>query len=152
LADSSAKILAVRFGDTGKAVQTALIEQILDAHADIDIIAGTAVTAEAAVSVLRTRGLSDHIKVVAYYFTPEVYRQIKRGNILCAPTDSPVIQGRVAVDQIVRMLEHQSYHQKVGPHIKVIDSSNVESFERSTSLAPAGFRATYSINVRLRVH
>jgi protein TorT len=152
LAESSAEILAVRFGDTGKAVQTALIEQVLDARADIDIIAGTAVTAEAAVQVLRIRGLSDRIKVVAYYFTPEVYRQIKRGNILCAPTDSPVIQGRVAVDQMVRVLENQAYRQKVGPHIYVIDSSNVESFDRSTSLAPAGFRATYSINVRLRVH
>jgi protein TorT len=40
----------------------------------------------------------------------------------------------------------------VGPHIYVIDSSNVGSFDRSTSLAPGGFRATYSINVRLRMH
>ena len=152
LAGSSAQVLAVRYGDTGKAVQTALIEQVLDAHEDIDIIAGTAVTAEAAVKVLRIRGLSDHIKVVAYYFTPEVYREIKRGHILCAPTDSPVIQGRVAVDQMVRVLEHKPYHKKVGPHIYVIDSSNVGSFDRSTSLAPGGFRATYSINVRLRMH
>lgn len=152
LAASAAKILTVRYGDTGKAVQTALIEEVLDAHADIDIIAGTAVTAEAAVKVLRSRGLSDRIKVVAYYFTPDVYREIKRGNILCAPTDSAVIQGRIAVDQMVRMLERKPFHKKVGPHIYVIDSSNVGSFDRSTSLAPGGFRATYSINVRLRMH
>jgi protein TorT len=152
LAGSSAEILAMRFGDTGKAVQTALIEEVLDAYAGIDIIAGTAVTAEAAVRVLRIRGLSDRIKVVAYYFTPEVYREIKRGHVLCAPTDSPVIQGRVAVDQMVRVLEHESYHQKVGPHIYVIDGSNVGSIDRSTSLAPGGFQATYSINVRLRMH
>jgi protein TorT len=150
LAESSAEILDVRFGDTGHAVQAALIEEVLDAHTEIDIIAGTAVTAEAAVRVLRARGLSDRIKVVSYYFTPEVYREIKRGNILCAPTDSPVIQGRIAVDQMVRILERESYHRKVGPRVYVIDSSNMESFDRSTSLAPAGFWPTYSINVRLR--
>lgn len=152
LAESSAEILAVRYGDTGKYVQTALIEEVLDTHMDIDIIAGTAVTAVAAVKVLRVRGLSDRIKVVAYYFTPEVYREIKRGRILCAPTDSPVIQGRVAVDQMVRVLAHEPYHKKVGPRIDIIDSSNVNSFDRSTSLAPGGFRATYAINVRLRMH
>lgn len=83
LAESSAEILAVRYGDTGKYVQTALIEEVLDAHVDIDIIAGTAVTAVAAVAAVkvpRIRGLSDRIKVVAYYFTPEVYREIKRGH------------------------------------------------------------------------
>jgi protein TorT len=152
LAGSAASIVDIRYGDTGKAVQTALIEKVLDTHADIDIIAGTAVTAEAAVKILRIRGLSDRIKVVAYYFTPEVYREIKRGRILCAPTDSPVIQGRIAVDQMVRILEHKPYRKKVGPHIYMIDSSNVGSFDRSTSLAPGGFRATYSINVRLRTH
>ena len=152
LAESSAEILIVRYGDTGKYVQTTLIEEVLDTHADIDIIAGTAVTAVAAVKVLRMRGLSDLIKVVAYYFTPEVYREIKRGNILCAPTDSPVIQGRIAVDQMVRLLEHELCHKKVGPRIDVIDISNVDSFDRNTSLAPGGFRATYSINVRLRMH
>jgi protein TorT len=152
LAGTAAEITAVRYGDTGKAVQTALIEEVLDAHADIDIIAGTAVTAGAAVKVLRIRGLSDRIKVVSYYFTPEVYREIKRGHILCAPSDSSVIQGRIAVDQMVRILEHRPYQKKVGPHIYVIDSSNVGSFDRSTSLAPGGFRATYSINVRLRTH
>jgi len=152
LKGSAAQIVAVRYGDTGRAVQEALIRQVLDAHADIDYIAGTAVTAGAAVKILRVRGLSDRIKVVSYYFTPEVYRGIKRGHILCAPTDSPVIQGRIAVDQMVRILEHKPFHERVGPHIYVIDKDNISSFDRRTSLAPGGFRATYSTNVRLKAN
>jgi protein TorT len=94
--------------------------------------------------------LSDRIKVVSYYFTPEVYRGIKRGHILCAPTDSPVIQGRLAVDQMVRILEHKPYHKRVGPQIYIIDRHNVDSFDRETSLAPGGFRAIYTTNIRLK--
>jgi protein TorT len=150
LSDSALNITAVRYGDTGRNVQAALIRQVLDADSDIDYIAGTAVTAGAAAKILRIRGLSDRIKVVSYYFTPEVYREIKRGHILCAPTDSPVIQGRIAVDQMVRILEHKPYHKSVGPHIYVIDGNNIDVFDRETSLAPGGFRATYSTNVRLK--
>ena len=150
LSDSAAEIIAVRYGDTGRTVQTALIQQVLDTCTDVDYIAGTAVTAGAAVKILRDRGLNDRIKIVSYYFTPEVYREIKRGHILCAPTDSPVIQGRIAVDQMVRILEHKPYHEKVGPHIYIIDENNINTFERETSLAPGGFRATYSTNIRLK--
>jgi periplasmic protein TorT len=151
LSDSAAKIIAVRYGDTGTIVQAALIQQVLDVQTDdLDYIAGTAVTAGAAVKILRERRLSDRIKVVSYYFTPEVYREIKRGHILCAPTDSPVIQGRIAVDQMVRILEHKPYHEKVGPHIYIIDKDNIGSFDRETSLAPNGFRATYATNIRLK--
>ncbi len=147
---SSADIIAVRYGDTGRTVQAALIREVLDTHTEVDYIAGTAVTAGAAVKILRRRGLSQRIKVVSYYFTPEVYREIKRGHILCAPTDSPVIQGRIAVDQMVRILEHKPYHKRVGPHIYIIDKDNIDSFDRETSLAPSGFRATYATNIRLK--
>jgi hypothetical protein len=52
---------------------------VLDSHPDINFIAGTAVSAEAAVQVLQKRKLEQQIKVIAYYFGPGVYRGIKRG-------------------------------------------------------------------------
>jgi protein TorT len=148
LEGSTARIVATRYGDTGKVAQTKLLGEVFDTHPDIDYVAGTAVTAVAAVRTLRLRGMSQRTKVVSYYFTPEVHREIKRGHVLAAPTDSAVIQGRVAVDQLVRVLEHKPYMKQVGPHIDVIDSTNVDAFDRSTSLAPDGFRATYTVNVR----
>ena len=140
------EIVATRYGDTGKTVQGKLVEEVLDKHPDIDYIVGTAVTAEAAPSILRKRKLSKKIQIVAYYFTPGVYRAIRRGQVLGAPTDSAVIQGCIAVDQVVRILEKKDYMKHVGPKLQVIDGSNVNTFERNTSLAPNGFRSTYTVN------
>jgi protein TorT len=147
VAGSAVEIVAVRYGDTGKATQTALIEDVLNIHPDIDYVAGTAVTAVAAAKVLRIHGLGKRVKVMSYYLTPEVYRGIKRGHILGAPTDSPVIQGRIAVDQLVRLLEHKPCLKNVGPRVFIVDSRNADTFDHSASMAPSGFRATYAVNI-----
>ena len=84
--------------------------------------------------------------MLAYYFTPPVYQGIKDGTILAAPTDSAVIQGRIAIDQVVRILENKPYEKHVGPALYVIDSSNVNSFDKASSLAPDDFKPTFSVN------
>ncbi|MGF1607752.1 MAG: TMAO reductase system periplasmic protein TorT [Kiloniellales bacterium] len=146
VADSAIQVVETKYGDTGKEVQSKLVEDTLEAHPDIEYIIGTAVTAEAAVSILRARGLSDQVKIMSYYFTPGVYQGIRRGQILAAPTDSAVIQGRVAIDQAVRILEGKDHLQHVGPALYVIDSSNIESFDRASSLAPDDFQPTFAVD------
>ncbi|MBT3341910.1 MAG: TMAO reductase system periplasmic protein TorT [Gemmatimonadetes bacterium] len=140
------EVVATRYGDTGRKAQEALLNEVLDADEDLDYIVGTAVTAEAAVTILRNRGLSDRVQVISYYLTPGVYRGIRRGRILASPTDSAVIQGRIAVDQLVRVLEGKPVLRHVGPRLRIIDQQNIGSFDRGTSLAPSGFRPTYTIN------
>ena len=144
--DSDIEIVDTKYGDTGKEVQLKLVEDVLEANPDIAYIAGTSPTAEASVGLLRDRGLTDKIKVIAYYFTPPVYEGIKAGTILAAPTDSAVIQGRIAMDQMVRILEGKPYEKHVGPALYVIDSSNVNSFDKQSSLAPDDFKPTFSVD------
>ncbi len=139
-------VVTTQYGDTGKNTQSKLIEDVLDQYPHIDYIVGTAVTAEAAPRILRQKKRDEQVKIMSYYFTPGVYRGIKRGQILCAPTDSAVIQGRIAIDQVVRILEKKDYLKHVGPVIQVIDVNNIDAFERGSSLAPDGFRATYNVN------
>ncbi len=146
IANSDIDIVETKYGDTGKEVQLKLVEDTLEANPDIQYIVGTAVTAEAAVGLLRARGLSDKIQIMSYYFTPGVFQGIKRGQILAAPTDSPVIQGRVAIDQAVKILEGKPYEKHVGPALYVIDSNNVDTFDRSSSLAPDDFKPTFTVN------
>jgi protein TorT len=140
------EVVATKYGDTGKEAQLALLEDVLTAQPDVNYVVGTAVTAEAAVQLLRDRGLDDKVKVVSYYLTPGVYDAIKRGQILAAPTDSAVIQARIAVDQAVRILEKKDYTKHVGPALEVIDDKNVKTFDRASSLAPDGFKPLFTVD------
>ena len=143
--EGAIEVVDTKYGDTGKEAQLALLEDALTAHPDINYIVGTAVTAEAAMQLVRDRGLEDKVKILSYYFTPGVYEGIKRGRIMAAPTDSAVIQGRVAVDQAVRVIEGKEFQKHVGPALYVIDSSNVNNFDRDSSLAPDGFKPEFSV-------
>jgi protein TorT len=142
---SAVEVVETKYGDTGKEAQSALIEDTLSAHPDIAYIVGTAVTAEAAVPILRSRGLDGEVKVVSYYYTPGVHQGITRGQILAAPTDSTVIQGRIAVDQAVRLLEGKEVHKHVGPALFVVTQENIGEFDPSSTLAPDGFRPVFSV-------
>ena len=145
LADSSAEIVVTKYGDTGKEIQLILIEEALEERPDVDYLVGSAVTAGAAVSVLRAKGLSNRIKILADYFTHAVYRGIKRGKILAAPTDFAIVQGRLGIEQAVRVLEGKLSLKHVGPAITLVDSNNVNEIGTGQSLAPATFSPTVII-------
>ena len=143
--DSAAIVLEPRYGDTGKETQLKLVEDVLQANPEVTYIAGTAVTAEAAQGLIRERGLTDSVNLLSFYMTPGVYSGIKRGFILAAPADSMVIQGRVAIDQAVRILEKKDYVKHVGPKIFVVDPSNIDNVERDNILPPADFKPTFIV-------
>ena len=141
------EILVAQHGDTGSAVQANLVEAALDRYAgELDCIAGTAVSAEATVKILRRRGLADRIKILSYYYSPGVHRGIRRGDIAAAPSDLTVVQARIAVDVMVRMLEKRDYYKHIAPRVMVVDRDNIRNWDTSTTLAPRGFRPIFSIN------
>ena len=145
LEGTAVEIVDVKFGDTGKEAQSVLVEDALAANPDIDFIVGTAVTAEAATSILRDRGLDSDIAVVSYYFTPGVHEGLVSGRILAAPTDSPVIQARVAIDQAVRALEGLPFEKHVGPELFVVDVDGIDAFDSTSTLAPDSFSPVFSV-------
>lgn len=136
-------IVDTSFGDTGVAAQGKLLNATLDRHKNIDYVVGTAVTAEAAVQVLRERQLS-RVKVISYYFSPGVYRGIQRATIVAAPTDQPALQARLAVDLAVRALEKKDYLRHVSAPVLLVEQDNVKRFDVGSSLAPPGFRPIFS--------
>ena len=141
---SAIKVLEPKYGDTGKEVQAKLVEDALQAAPNIRYVAGTAVTAEAAQGLIRERGLKGKVDLLAFYMTPGVYEGIKRGLIMAAPADSMVIQGRIAVDQAVRILEGKDYFKHVGPKIFVVDSANIATVPQANILPPDGFKPVFN--------
>lgn len=142
---SALEILEPRFGDTGKETQLKLVEDVLQATPDVRYIAGTAVTAEAAQGLIRERGLKGKVDLLAFYMTPGIYSGIKRGFVMAAPADSMVIQGRIAMDQAVRLLEGKSLTKHVGPKIFVVDGTTLGSVQRENILPPKGFKPVFAV-------
>ncbi len=142
---SAVEVVETKYGDTGKEVQAALVEDTLEAHPDVNYVVGTAVTAEAAIPILRDRGVTDQVKILSYYFTPGVDQGLRRGQILAAPTDSTVVQGRIAMDQAVRILEGQDYFKHVGPALTVVTKDDIATFDATSTLAPDGFAPVFRV-------
>lgn len=139
ISDSSVEIAITKYGDTGREVQVLLVEEALSEVPDLDYIAGSAPTAEAAVSILRARGQEGQVQIVSDYMTHAVYRGIYRGKILAGPTDFPVLQGRLAIEFAVRAVEEKLIHRHAGPEIVGIDQDRITQALLSETLAPASF-------------
>lgn len=137
IAGSRIVIRTTAWGDTGKAVQRNLLQRALDKHPDLKFVAGNALMAEAAISVLRERGLQDSVGIVSTYFTPAVHRGILRGRILAAPTDAPVLQGRLSIGLAVDLLEKRPTRRHFGPLVRTLHANNIETLEIGDSLPPS---------------
>lgn len=147
IAGSAVEIVATMWGDTGKEIQRTLVQKALDQNDDLDYIVGNALMAEAAISVVRKRSLTERTAIVSTYFTHGVSRGIKRGRIVLAPTDAPVVQARISINQAVRILEGLAYEKHVGPAIRILTRETVREENLAESLAPPTFLPTFRVNL-----
>lgn len=136
IAGSRIALRATAWGDTGKATQRNLLQQVLDDHPEVRYVVGNALMAEAAISVLRERGLQGRIDVISTYLTPAVLRGLVRGRILAASTDAPVLQGRMSLGLAVDLLEKRQTRRHIAPIIKTLSTSDMQSIETADSLPP----------------
>ncbi len=145
IARSAVRIVAVSSGDTGRAIQRRLVEEVLDAHPEIDYLVGNAPMAEVAIAELRRRGLENHVAIVSSYVTPGVYSGLLRGRILVSVTDFPVLQGRMAVRQALRALEGLALESHIGPEVELVDAELLRRYPTEWMLPPAGFVPVYEV-------
>ncbi|HCH22667.1 MAG TPA: TMAO reductase system periplasmic protein TorT [Oceanospirillaceae bacterium] len=148
LVSSSANIVSVKWGDTGKEIQRNLLQEVLQDTTELDYIVGTALTADAAVGELLNKNLRGKIQIISTYMTQNVLRGIKRGHILAAPNDAPVLQGQLAVEQAIRVLEKNLTRKHIGPSIELVDASNIANFNQTSVLPPPIFWPTFTVPAR----
>ena len=135
----------VRHGDTGRSIQRQLVEEVLDAHPQLDYLVGNAPMAEAAVAEVRRRQRADSVGIVASYVTPGVHSGMVRGRILASVTDFPVLQGRMAVRQALRALEGLALEPYIGPRVELVDAERLKQYPIDWMLPPAGFVPVYEV-------
>lgn len=142
---SAVQIVETKYGDTGKEVQSRLIEDLLQTHKNVDYIAGNAVTAEAAVPVIRARGMTEKTKIVSVYLTPGVYQGLRNKTIEAANVSPIVTTARIAIDQAVRLIEKKPVMTNVGPFGRVYTAAEIKDLDASIVLAPASFKPTFRV-------
>ena len=141
IAGSQVQIVDVALGDNDIEVQRNLLQEMLERHPDIDVVAGTAIAAEAAMG--ERRNLATPLTVVSFYLSHQVYRGLKRGRVLMAASDQMVWQGQLAVEQAINVLQGRNVPDNVSPPILVLTPENADSKHSRSSLSPGGFRPVY---------
>jgi periplasmic protein TorT len=140
----NAKVLAEKFGDSGVAVQLQLIQDALQAYPGMNVIWGTAPTAEAAIGAVAEAGRAD-MKIMSSYENQAMLDALNKGEILGFATQYPVMQGRIAIDTAVRVLEKKDHVKSAKAIPDMVAKSNIDKINMSLVLAPADFKAVYSV-------
>ena len=141
IAGSPVRIVDIARGDNDIEIQRNLLQEMLERHPEIDVVAGTAIAAEAAMG--EGRNLKTPLTVVSFYLSHQVYRVLKRGIVIMAASDQMVWQGELAVEQAIRQLQGQSVSDNVSPPILVLTPKNADREHIRRSLSPGGFRPVY---------
>lgn len=159
------EVITTKWGDTGRSIQLKLVEDVVasrtkGATTDLDYIVGTTPTIEAAVGVVRDRGIEDTTKLVAYYYNTGAQLLLKQGRIAMAMSDQMVLQGRIAIDQAVRILEGKSMATGGAPehgnasrtteHVQplplTVTKENIGDFDTSSTLAPDNWTPVFRVD------
>lgn len=143
---------AVKWGDTDKAVQLPLVEDLVMTYGnELDYVVGNALAAVAAIHVVEERGLEDQIRIISTYTTPEAADYLLKGEIYSATCDRPTDQWVLAVDMAVDYLEGRStefvgpskadFPDVIGPVMSRITPESLiqGEFPTAAGLPPAGF-------------
>lgn len=141
IAGSQVQIVDMALGDNDIEIQRNLLQEMLERHPDADVVAGTAIAAEAAMGERRNQGTP--LTVVSFYLSHQVYRGLKRERMIMAASDQMVWQGELAIQQSIRVLQGQSVPENISPPILVLTPKNADSRHVQRSLSPGGFRPVY---------
>lgn len=137
-ANANVTVIHGGYGPTDRSSQAGLIRRYFSSHLPPDFILGNAVAIDAAASFMRlSQGRS---KLVSIYATSDIVNLIRSGDVMAAPSDSPVIQGRIALDLAVRALEGEVVPKQVSPEIIMLDHFNIKKFDLSSLLPIDGQR------------
>ncbi|KJC61401.1 TMAO reductase [Bradyrhizobium sp. LTSPM299] len=138
------KVLDQKFGDTGVGVQLKLVEDALQTYPDLNVIWGTAPTAEAAIGAVVEAGRPG-IAILASYENQAMLDAVKKGDILGFATNYPVLSGRIGVDMAVRVLEGKKAITTATSIPQFVTKASLGKINLDLVLAPPSWKPVYSV-------
>jgi protein TorT len=144
IANSDIELVKVMYGDTGKEVQMRLVDDLLQTYSDVNIIGGVAPAIEGAMQILRQKGRND-VSLISFYTTPAMVEGVEKGNIMATVSDAGALGSRISVDQAVRILEKKPFIDVAAREFELIDTGIVKTFDRTTIMAPDGYKPVFEI-------
>ena len=134
------------YGDTRPKVQAIRIQFALDdpKNKDTNYILGNSVAAVEAVHFLDKHPEKfPHLKIISTYLTIEVYKEITKGRIIAAPIDKTIDQAEIALDLMVKYLNHEPIPDKILPYISIITPGTLNEFNYEELFGTPGFKPVF---------
>lgn len=143
----SVRVVAIRYGDSDRVIQTQLAAQVLAQYGrHLDYILGCTGCAPAAVLPIREAHLDSRIRVIAYDLTDEIAVMLRRGEIVAAGDTKGVSQARIVTDLVVDYLEKRRRHlpDTVLVSLGMVDARHVGAYLMGASIAPQNYTPVLS--------
>jgi protein TorT len=144
IANSPIKISSIRHTDNNRDLYRDQLHSLLNDHIP-DYILGSAVAIEAAIGTLQHKQLTGQVKLVSSYLSPATLRGLYRNKVAFSSDDQVVLQGKLAIDIVVKLLEGAQSFGDIGPQIQALEQGTVQLNMFNNSLAPADFYPIYRV-------
>ncbi|WP_281212903.1 TMAO reductase system periplasmic protein TorT [Shewanella insulae] len=144
LEGSSVTISSNRHADNNRDLYRDQLHHLLKDHRP-DYILGSAVAIEAAIGALAQQDTAQDIALVSSYLSPATLRGLYRHRVAFSSDDQVVLQGKLAIDVVVRELEGAAPFGDIGPGIKGLTPDNIQMKQLADSLGPADFYPIYRV-------
>lgn len=145
LENSKVTISSIRHADNNRNLYRDQLHHLLNDQTP-DYILGSAVAIEAAIGEIQHKQVEDKVKLVSSYLSPAVLRGLFRNKVAFSSDDLVVLQGKLAIDIMVRILEGEGEFGDIGPAIQMLEKDVLSDNILSDSLAPAEFYPIYRVN------
>ena len=144
IANSPIEVSSIRHADNNRDLYRDQLHNLLKDHIP-NYILGSAVAIEAAIGSLRHLDLTEQVKLVSSYSSPATLRGLYRHKVAFSSDDQVVLQGKLAIDVVVKELEGAPAFGDIGPKIQALEQGSVKLNALENSLAPADFYPIYRV-------
>ncbi|WP_185817570.1 TMAO reductase system periplasmic protein TorT [Shewanella atlantica] len=145
LENSLVTVSSIRHADNNRNLYRDQLHHLLNDQTP-DYILGSAVAIEAAIGEIQHKKVAERVKLVSSYLSPAVLRGLFRNKVAFSSDDLVVLQGKLAIDIMVRVLEGAGEFGDIGPAIQMLQKDVLNDNILSDSLAPAEFYPIYRVN------